>query len=91
MLEFNQGFIQSVGTDGAIKIVGGPTIRISDPEGVYGPNSGTAGTAFEFFTSDTENPSISSFSGYPMCVPYAGNADRCPPTNRAGTPPQGVQ
>jgi hypothetical protein len=83
-----QGFIDSIdSTTGNIKIVGGPTIRINDPEGVFGPRlvwgDSTTQAAYDMFTSDTENPSVSSFSGYPMCVPRSSNDIQCPASNRA--------
>jgi hypothetical protein len=31
---------------------------------------------------DTENPSVSSFSGFPMCIQHAGNAETCKDSNR---------
>ena len=31
---------------------------------------------------DTENPSVSSFSGFPMCTPHSGNAETCKDSNR---------
>lgn len=31
---------------------------------------------------DTESPSVTAFSGFPMCIPYSGNTDRCLQSNR---------
>lgn len=73
------GVIGSVNTDGTIQIVGGPMLRINTPNGVYA----TAYTKNPFFTSDEQNPSICSFSGYPMCVPRSANDVDCPSSNRA--------
>lgn len=67
-----------MGTDGTMKIVGGPTLRINTPNGVYG----TAYTARPFFTADEQNPSICGFSGYPMCIPKGATDTDCPATNR---------
>lgn len=56
----------------------GPTIRINDPNSVY-----SAGyTEDPFFTADDENPSISAFSGFPMCVPRGPTDSLCPQSNR---------
>lgn len=76
-LEGSQGYIQSI-TNGVIKIVGGPNVRINDPEGAYAPKV----EAEPYFIMDTQNPSVSSFSGFPMCIPHAGNAETCKDTNR---------
>ncbi|KAH8658241.1 hypothetical protein BX600DRAFT_500217 [Xylariales sp. PMI_506] len=84
-LESNQGFIDSLNIDGSMKIANGPTIRINDPNAVY-----SAGyQASPFFTADDENPSISSFSGFPMCVPRVAAPaidPLCPSTNRPNIP-----
>lgn len=61
-----QGYIESINyVDGSMKIANGPTIRINDPNGRYGK----AFTDIPEFTADDENPSISAFSGFPMCIP----------------------
>jgi hypothetical protein len=64
--------------DGTMKIVGGPTIRINDPNGKFG----AAYTASPLFTADDENPSIVAYSGFPMCVPRSANDVACPIANR---------
>lgn len=46
-----------------MKIVGGPTIRINDPNGVYGQPY----IKSPEFTADDENPSITAFSGFRKC------------------------
>jgi hypothetical protein len=61
-----------------LQIAGGPRVRINDPEGIFAPKS----TASPYFIADTENPSVSSFSGFPMCIPHAGNAETCKDSNR---------
>ncbi|CRK19615.1 hypothetical protein BN1723_011942 [Verticillium longisporum] len=72
------GFVDTVSFDGRIKIKGGPTIRINDPNAVY-----SAGyTAQPFFTADDANPSITAFSGFPMCVPRKADDPLCPQSNR---------
>jgi hypothetical protein len=73
------GIVSAVNNDGTLQISGGPTIRINTPNGVYA----TTYDKNPFFTSDEQNPSISSFSGYPMCIPRSANDPDCPSTNRA--------
>lgn len=77
-LQASTGYIERLGTDGAIKIQNGPTIRINDPNAKY--SSGY--TAIPFFTADDENPSITSFGGFPMCVPRSSDDPKCPQSNR---------
>lgn len=72
------GLVQSVANDGTLKIQGGPTLRINTPNGVYA----VAYTQKPFFTADEQNPSISSFSGYPMCIPRSAADPDCPANNR---------
>jgi hypothetical protein len=84
-----------VNFDGSIKIVGGPTIRINDPNGVFGAPY----TLLPEFTADDENPSVTAFSGFrkydtgasnrftidveiAMCVPRSAADTLCPATNR---------
>ncbi|KAK7914451.1 hypothetical protein PG985_012154 [Apiospora marii] len=74
----SSGFISQVNFDGTMKIANGPTIRINDPNAVY--SSGY--TESPFMTADDQNPSISSFSGFPMCVPRSANDPLCPASNR---------
>ncbi|KAK1777202.1 hypothetical protein QBC45DRAFT_417434 [Copromyces sp. CBS 386.78] len=76
---FGRGVISSVSHDGSITLSdGGPKLRINDPNGVY-----SAGyTSQPFFTADDQNPSISSFSGFPMCVPRNASDPLCPASNR---------
>ena len=77
-LAFASGVIERLEFDGAIKIKNGPTLRINDPRAVYSKG-------FEdlpFFTADDENPSITSFSGFPMCVPREASDPKCPSSNR---------
>lgn len=62
LLQFQDGIIESVNTDGTMKIVGGPTIRINDPNGKFG----AAYTDSPLFTADDENPSVSNFP--PSCT-----------------------
>ncbi|KAH6691437.1 hypothetical protein F5X68DRAFT_274043 [Plectosphaerella plurivora] len=72
------GFISAVNNDGTINIKDGPTIRINDPNGVYSVGY----TGAPFLTADDESPSISSFSGFPMCVPRKADDPLCPASNR---------
>lgn len=53
-------------------------MRINDPHGVYSVGY----TSHPFWTADDENPSISSFSGFPMCVPRNSSDPLCPMSNR---------
>lgn len=81
-LEFASGIIDSLNFDGRIVIENGPTLRINDPNAVY-----SAGfTTIPMFTADDENPSITSFSGFPVCVPRSATDAKCPSANR---PPAG--
>ncbi|TKA66580.1 hypothetical protein B0A49_06047 [Cryomyces minteri] len=87
--EINNGVIESINyVDATMKIANGPTIRINDPNGRYGKPF----TDLPEFTADDENPSISAFPGFPMCVPRVAPPavdDLCPHTNRpaAGASP----
>ncbi|KAK5734173.1 hypothetical protein LTR17_009156 [Elasticomyces elasticus] len=77
-LEANTGTIESLAFDGTIKMTGGQTVRINDPNAVY-----SAGyTANPLFTADDVNPSITAYSGFPMCVPRSANDAKCPGSNR---------
>ncbi|KAF2112892.1 hypothetical protein BDV96DRAFT_496940 [Lophiotrema nucula] len=77
LLEGGQGYIDTI-SDNSLKIRGGPTVRINDPDGVY-----SAGTPdFALFTADAENPSITAFSGFPMCIPRSTSDPKCPSSNR---------
>ncbi|KAI0523775.1 hypothetical protein F5B22DRAFT_642876 [Xylaria bambusicola] len=73
------GFIESIDfEDASMKIRNGPTLRINDPNAVF-----SAGyTAAPFFTADDESPSITSFSGFPMCIPRNTTDPACPSSNR---------
>ncbi|KAK6219063.1 hypothetical protein LQW54_002565 [Pestalotiopsis sp. IQ-011] len=75
----SSGFVESVDfADGSMKIRGGPTLRISDPNAVFSVGYADA----PFFTADDESPSISSFSGFPMCIPRNATDPLCPAANR---------
>ncbi|KAK0612634.1 hypothetical protein B0T17DRAFT_610700 [Bombardia bombarda] len=76
-LETNQGYIDEISFDGTIKIRNGPNIRINDPNAVF-----SAGFSAPFMVADDVNPSVSSFSGFPMCVPRGANDTLCPLSNR---------
>ncbi|KAH9209682.1 hypothetical protein DL95DRAFT_526720 [Leptodontidium sp. 2 PMI_412] len=72
------GTIEALNANGAIKIKNGPTLRINDPRARY-----SAGyDSLPFFTADDENASITSFSGFPMCVPRGPGDEKCPEGNR---------
>lgn len=73
------GFIESIDqADGSMKIQNGPTVRINDPNGVYSVGY----TGAPFMTADDASPSITSFSGFPMCIPRNPTDPLCPRTNR---------
>ncbi|KAH8599230.1 hypothetical protein B0O99DRAFT_591099 [Bisporella sp. PMI_857] len=74
----SSGIVESLGFDGRIKIKNGPFIRINDPREVYSDGF----DELPFYTADDENPSITSFSGFPMCVPRSSNDPKCPSSNR---------
>ncbi|KAK6822424.1 hypothetical protein PG990_014882 [Apiospora arundinis] len=75
----SSGFIESIDfEDGSMKIQNGPVLRISDPNAVF--SVGYSGAPF--FTADDESPSISSFSGFPMCIPRNSTDPLCPASNR---------
>lgn len=79
LLEAGTGLVESIDSStGSMKISGGPTIKINDPNGVYGVKY----TASPFYTADDENPSITAFSGFPMCIPRSANDEECPSKNR---------
>jgi hypothetical protein len=72
------GFIEKINFDGTMKITNGPVIRINDPNAVFSVEY----TKDPMMTADDENPSISSFSGFPMCVPRSASDPLCPASNR---------
>jgi len=74
----SSGIVESIGFDGRIKIKNGPFIRINDPNEKYSDGF----DEIPFYTADDENPSITSFSGFPMCVPRELNDPKCPQSNR---------
>jgi hypothetical protein len=78
-LEGGQGYVETVDiADGSLKIRGGPTVRINDPKGVFAKQT----TQAPLFLADTENPSVTAFSGFPMCIPRSDADDKCPQSNR---------
>ncbi|KAK0649895.1 hypothetical protein B0T16DRAFT_324877, partial [Cercophora newfieldiana] len=83
-MEMNQGYIESLNFDGTIQIRGGPIVRINDPNAVF-----TAGYSYPFMVCDDKSPSISAYSGFPMCVPRSANDPLCPLSNRPLLPGSG--
>jgi hypothetical protein len=77
-LESSAGYITAINSDGTLSISGGVIVRINDPDGLFGPQY----TAAPFWVADTGSPSVTSFSGFPMCIPYSGNTDKCLSSNR---------
>ncbi|KAI4747628.1 hypothetical protein E4T50_02024 [Aureobasidium sp. EXF-12298] len=79
LLQASSGTVESIDSAaGTMKIKGGPTIRINDPNGVYGAAYKTS----PLYTADDENPSITAFSGFPMCIPRSSSDPLCPSSNR---------
>jgi len=73
------GFIESINhADGSMKIQNGPTVRINDPNGVFSVGY----TGAPLMTADDISPSITSFSGFPMCIPRNTTDPLCPMSNR---------
>jgi len=75
--EINQGYIDALEPNGRMKIRNGPFIRINDPNAVF-----SAGFSSPFMVADDVNPSVTAFSGFPMCVPRSANDTLCPTSNR---------
>lgn len=75
----SSGFIESLDyADGSMKIQNGPTVRIADRNAVFSVGYNAA----PFMNADDSSPSISSFSGFPMCIPRNDTDPLCPLTNR---------
>ena len=75
----SSGFIESLDfADGSMKIQNGPTVRIADRNAVFSVGY----TGAPFMNADDSSPSISSFSGFPMCIPRSETDPLCPLTNR---------
>jgi hypothetical protein len=53
-------------------------VCINDPDGMFGPKVETA----PMWVADTGSPSVTYFSGFPMCIPYSGNSEKCLSSNR---------
>ncbi|OJD31219.1 uncharacterized protein BKCO1_5100056 [Diplodia corticola] len=82
LLNAGAGVIESVNIgSNSFKLVGGPTVVINDPNAVYS----TGYTDNPAFTADDENPSITAFSGFPMCIPRSKTDPLCPLTSRPGS------
>ena len=74
------GYIESIDVaDGSFQLKGSKTkLRLNDPNGKFGKASNLA----PFFPVDDENPSITAFSGFPMCFPRSADDPKCPSSNR---------
>jgi len=81
-----QGYISQINADGTF-LVGANTgtpvntgfkLVLNDPTGVYG----LPYTANPLWSVDPANPSIRSFTGFPMCIPRKKNDPLCPTNNR---------
>ena len=93
-LNISSGYIQNINLTNGDVTVGpepgstGPLVRLklNDPK-VTGLSGGRYGRASspeqdDRFTSDQDNPTIRSVTGYPMCVPRNAADAECPQTNR---------
>ncbi|KAI5265940.1 hypothetical protein E4T47_08394 [Aureobasidium subglaciale] len=79
LLQGSSGTVESIDfAAGTMKIKGGPNIRINDPNAVYSVGY----TDHPLYTADDENPSITAFSGFPMCIPRSSSDPLCPSSNR---------
>ncbi|KAI5202581.1 hypothetical protein E4T39_04625 [Aureobasidium subglaciale] len=79
LLQGSSGTVESIDfAAGTMKIKGGPTIVINDPNAVYSGGY----TKHPLYTADDENPSITAFSGFPMCIPRSSTDPLCPSSNR---------
>ncbi|KZV98165.1 hypothetical protein EXIGLDRAFT_832424 [Exidia glandulosa HHB12029] len=91
LLQLTSGFVTSINyTDGTFFIggsganpdTGAIKAYLSDPDGVFGLPHGE----FPLWTTDTENPSVSAETGFPMCLPRVDPAvdddPLCPRKNR---------
>ncbi|KAK4175204.1 hypothetical protein QBC36DRAFT_347292 [Triangularia setosa] len=75
----SSGFIESLNyTDGSMKIENGPAVRISNTNGVFLVGYDDA----PFMAADDQSPSITAFSGFPMCNPRNSADPLCPLSNR---------
>lgn len=93
-LNISSGYIQNINlTNGDVTIGPEPgstgplaRLKLNDPK-VPGLSGGRYGRASgpeqdDRFTSDQDNPTIRSITGYPMCVPRNAADAECPQTNR---------
>ncbi len=71
---------------GTLNTATGTRVRLNDPTGKFGrPN--LPGTTDNRFGVDPDNPTITSETGFPMCVPRSATGDPlCPDTNRPLSP-----
>ena len=70
LLQGSSGVVESINfADGSMKIRGGPTIRINDPNGVYSVGY----TKSPAYTADDENPSITAFSAPDLSLSSSGS------------------
>ncbi|KAF2873564.1 hypothetical protein BDV95DRAFT_627456 [Massariosphaeria phaeospora] len=79
-LEGSQGYIEQVNFDGTLKIRGGPTVRINDLNGTF--SAKLDNSPHPLFLADGSSPSITAFSGFPMCIPRSSTDEKCPASNR---------
>lgn len=56
-------------------------VRVNDPNGVFG----VATAPIPFFVADDQSPSVTAFSGFPMCIPRSEDDALCPLSNRPDT------
>ncbi|KAJ6529747.1 hypothetical protein B0H19DRAFT_1274139 [Mycena capillaripes] len=74
-----QGFITEIDyTTGHFFINNEIEAVLNDPLGTYGP----AYTDYPLWTVDSQNPSVTASTGFPLCIPRNSTDADCPLTNR---------
>ena len=69
---FESGFVTAIDPLTGALTVGGSTVRLNDPLGVYG----SVQSPDPLWGVDPANPSVHTMTGYPMCIP-SNNAAWC--------------
>jgi hypothetical protein len=97
-INYANGEIHVGGTPGVSRATDA-RVRLNDPVGRFGKSHGPVGSTAQVqetgydarFTADTDNPTVRSQTGYPMCVPctdpfVGGDDPQCPQGNRPISP-----
>lgn len=82
------GYITSIDGVGRMRIGAVPgaptpadaTVQLNDPKGRFGPITTGLDTRFQV---DSDNPSVTAETGYPMCVSVGGSPAYCAAVNRS--------